>query len=220
MGTYERMREFGADRLSDSLGSESLACWLQAVRSAVEAGLIPAHVVPTALALTEFTDKRAKDVWPSHETVGRRIGRHARTVGRHYAVLVSAGLLSRVHRFAPPPASVRPAESSAPPGSWAVRGLSNMTRFTMPIDVVIAARARLAMLRSAGAKKSAERRKNRPVPAARPEVRSRRPGALCRDPDCAQCGGTGFIDDRVGLDQLGDPSPVRRCFGGGVDPPA
>jgi hypothetical protein len=93
--------------------------WLQAVVRAVDDGLVARECLAVAQSFASFSDDTAKDVWPSLDTVGRRVDFSERTAARWKAALERAGFLAVRNRW-----------KRHPDGT--VTGRSNITRFCMP----------------------------------------------------------------------------------------
>jgi hypothetical protein len=93
--------------------------WLQAVVQAVDDGLLARESLPVAQSFASFSDDAAKDVWPSLDTVGRRVDYSERSAARWKAELEHAGFLAVRNRW-----------KRHPDGT--VTGRSNITRFLIP----------------------------------------------------------------------------------------
>jgi hypothetical protein len=93
--------------------------WLQAVVQAVDDGLLARECLPIAQSFATFSDDTAKDVWPSLDTVGRRVDYSERSAARWKAELERAGFVAVRNRW-----------KRHPDGT--VTGRSNITRFLMP----------------------------------------------------------------------------------------
>jgi hypothetical protein len=124
--------------------------WLEAVVRAVDEGMVARECLPVAQSFASFSDDTAKDVWPSLDTVGRRVDFSERSAARWKAALEHAGFLAVRNRW-----------KRHPDGT--VTGRSNVTRFLMP--------ARYAAEITERRRQS--RAKNTPTPQA-PQNRPRR----------------------------------------------
>jgi DNA-binding transcriptional ArsR family regulator len=66
-------------------------------RDLIEAG-VPAEVIPTYCALTDYANNKTGLCWPKMETLARLLGRSVRTVQRHLHLLKELGLIEFVER--------------------------------------------------------------------------------------------------------------------------
>jgi DNA-binding transcriptional ArsR family regulator len=67
------------------------------VRDLMGAG-VPAEVIPTYCALTDYANNKTGLCWPKMETLARLLGRSVRTVQRHLHLLKERGLVEFVER--------------------------------------------------------------------------------------------------------------------------
>jgi DNA-binding transcriptional ArsR family regulator len=67
------------------------------VRDLTEAG-VPAEVIPTYCALTDYANNKTGLCWPKMETLAKTLGRSMRTVQRHLHLLRERGLIEFVER--------------------------------------------------------------------------------------------------------------------------
>ena len=67
------------------------------VRDLTEAG-VPAEVIPTYCALTDYANNKTGLCWPKMETLAKTLGRSMRTVQRHLHLLKERGLIEFVER--------------------------------------------------------------------------------------------------------------------------
>ena len=67
------------------------------MRDLILAG-VPAEVIPTYCALTDYTNNRTGLCWPKMETLAKTLGRSVRTVQRHLHLLKELGLIEFVER--------------------------------------------------------------------------------------------------------------------------
>jgi DNA-binding transcriptional ArsR family regulator len=67
------------------------------MRDLMEAG-VPAEVIPTYCALTDYANNKTGLCWPKMETLARTLGRSVRTIQRHLHLLKELGLVEFVER--------------------------------------------------------------------------------------------------------------------------
>jgi DNA-binding transcriptional ArsR family regulator len=67
------------------------------MRDLIEAG-VPAEVIPTYCALTDYANNKTGLCWPKMETLAKTLGRSVRTVQRHLHLLRELGLVEFVER--------------------------------------------------------------------------------------------------------------------------
>src|SRR5215207_3742598 len=67
------------------------------MRDLMEAG-VPAEVIPTYCALTDYANNKTGICWPKMETLAKTLGRSVRTVQRHLHFLKELGLVEFVER--------------------------------------------------------------------------------------------------------------------------
>lgn len=67
------------------------------MRDLMEAG-VPAEVIPTYCALTDYANNKTGLCWPKMETLAKTLGRSVRTVQRHLHLLKKLGLIEFVER--------------------------------------------------------------------------------------------------------------------------
>jgi DNA-binding transcriptional ArsR family regulator len=67
------------------------------MRDLIEAG-VPAEVIPTYCALTDYANNKTGLCWPKMETLAKTLGRSVRTVQRHLHLLKERGLIDFVER--------------------------------------------------------------------------------------------------------------------------
>ena len=67
------------------------------MRDLIEAG-VPAEVIPTYCALTDYANNKTGICWPKMETLARLLGRSVRTIQRHLHLLKERGLIEFVER--------------------------------------------------------------------------------------------------------------------------
>ena len=67
------------------------------VRNLMEAG-VPAEAISTYCALTDYANNKTGLCWPKMETLGKTLGRSARTIQRHLHLLKELGLVEFVER--------------------------------------------------------------------------------------------------------------------------
>jgi DNA-binding transcriptional ArsR family regulator len=67
------------------------------MRDLIEAG-VPAEVIPTYCALTDYANNKTGLCWPKMETMARTLGRSVRTVQRHLHLLKELGLIEFMER--------------------------------------------------------------------------------------------------------------------------
>jgi len=59
---------------------------------------VPAEVIPTYCALTDYANNKTGLCWPKMETLARLLGRSVRTIQRHLHLLKELGLIEFVER--------------------------------------------------------------------------------------------------------------------------
>jgi DNA-binding transcriptional ArsR family regulator len=59
---------------------------------------VPAEVIPTYCALTDYANNKTGLCWPKMETLAKTLGRSVRTVQRHLHLLKELGLVEFVER--------------------------------------------------------------------------------------------------------------------------
>ena len=67
------------------------------MRDLIEAG-VPAEVIPTYCALTDYANNKTGLCWPKMETLANTLGRSVRTIQRHLHLLKELGLVEFVER--------------------------------------------------------------------------------------------------------------------------
>jgi hypothetical protein len=67
------------------------------MRDLIEAG-VPAEVIPTYCALTDYANNKTGLCWPKMETLAKTLGRSVRTVQRHLHLLKELCLVEFVER--------------------------------------------------------------------------------------------------------------------------
>src|ERR671927_1604316 len=67
------------------------------MRDLILAG-VPAEVIPTYCALTDYANNKTGLCWPKMETLAKTLGRSVRTVQRHLHLLKELGLVEFVER--------------------------------------------------------------------------------------------------------------------------
>jgi DNA-binding transcriptional ArsR family regulator len=67
------------------------------VHDLIEAG-VPAEVIPTYCALTDYANNKTGLCWPKMETLAKTLGRSVRTIQRHLHLLKECGLIEFIER--------------------------------------------------------------------------------------------------------------------------
>ena len=67
------------------------------IRDLVEQG-VPAEVIPTYCALTDYTNNKTGLCWPKMETIAATLNRSVRTIQRHVHLLSKLGLIELLER--------------------------------------------------------------------------------------------------------------------------